>query len=181
MCEPDIFLNLSGPRFSHLYIRITRATFVKVSGKVGWLLAGTPKKPKEKENLSLLPPSPSLSIIQSRYTQLRKGEERFGHKPSHKENKCNMLSNGFSRSHVWMWELDHKKGWVPKNWCFRTAVLEKTLESPLDSKEIKLVNPKGNQLWIFTGRTGVEAEAPIFWPPVSKNWLIGKDRDAGKD
>ena len=78
-----------------------------------------------------------------------------------------------------MWELDHKKGWALKNWCFWTVVLEKTLESPLDCKEIKPVNPKGNQPWIFIGRT--DAEAPIFWPPDVKNWLIGKDRDAGKD
>ena len=78
-----------------------------------------------------------------------------------------------------MWELDHKEGWVLNNWCFQTVVLEKTLESPLDSKQIKLVNPKGNQPWVFIGRT--DAEAPIFWPPDAKNWLIGKDPDAGKD
>ena len=77
-----------------------------------------------------------------------------------------------------MWELDHKEGWVPKNWCFWTVVLEKTLESPLDCKEIKLVNHKGNQSWIFIGRT--DAEATILWPPDAKNWLIGKDPDAGK-
>ena len=114
--------------------------------------------------MSLLPSSPSLSIIQSRYAQHRKEEERFGHKPRHKENICNMLSNGFSRSHIWMWELDHKKGWALKNWCFWIVVLDKTLESPLDSKEIKPINPKGNQLWIFTGRTDAEVEAPIPWP-----------------
>ena len=80
-----------------------------------------------------------------------------------------------------MWELDHKESWVLKNWCFWTVVLLKTLESPLDCKEIKLVNPKGNQSWIFIGRTDAEAEAPILWPPDEKNWLIGKDPDAGKD
>ena len=80
-----------------------------------------------------------------------------------------------------MWELDHKGGWAPKNWWFWTVVLEKTLESALDSKEIKAVNPKGNQPWIFIGRTDAEAEAPILWPPDVKNWLIGKDPDAGKD
>ena len=90
-------------------------------------------------------------------------------------------SYGFSSSHVWMWELDHKEGWVPKNWCFWTVVLEKTLESPLDCKEIKPVNPKGNQPWVFIGRTDGEAEAPILWPPDAKNWLIWKDPDAGKD
>ena len=88
---------------------------------------------------------------------------------------------GFSSSHVWMWELDYKESWVLKNWCFWTVVLEKTLESPLDCKEIQLVNPKGNQSWIFIGRTDVEAETPILGLPDPKNWLIGKDPDAGKD
>ena len=86
----------------------------------------------------------------------------------------------FSSSHVWMWELDHKEGWVPKNWCFWTVVLEKTLESPLDCKEIQPVHPKGDQSWVFIGRTDVEAETPILWPPDGKNWLIGKDPDAGQ-
>ena len=89
------------------------------------------------------------------------------------------LSYGFSSSHVWVWELDHKDGWGPKNWCFQIVVLEKTLESPLDCKEIKPVKPKGDQPWIFIGRTN--AEAPIIWPPDAKSWLIGKDPDAGKD
>ena len=87
-------------------------------------------------------------------------------------------SYGFSSSHVWMWELDHKEGWVLKNWCFLTVLLEKTLESPVDCK-IKPVDPKGNQFWIFIGRT--DAEAPILWLPDAKNWLIRKDPDAGKD
>ena len=82
---------------------------------------------------------------------------------------------------VWMWVLDNKEGWVLKNWCFRTVVLEKTIESPLDSKEIKPINPKGNQSWIFTGRTDIEAETPVLWPSDVKNWLIRKDADAGKD
>ena len=87
-------------------------------------------------------------------------------------------SYGFSNSHVWMWELDYKETWVPKNWCFWTVML-KTLESPLDCKEIQPVHPKGNQSWIFIGRT--DAETPILWPPDGKNWLTGKDPDAGKD
>ena len=87
---------------------------------------------------------------------------------------------GFSSSHVWMWEMDYKESWTPNNWCFWTVVLQKTLESPLDFKEIKPVNPKGNQSWIFTGRVDAEAEALIFWPPDTKNWLFGKDPDAGK-
>ena len=90
-------------------------------------------------------------------------------------------SYGFSSSHVWMWELDYKESWAPKNWCFGTVVLEKTLESPLDCKEIQSVHPKGNQSWIFSGRTDAEAETPILWPPDVKNWFIGKDPDAGKD
>ena len=79
------------------------------------------------------------------------------------------------------WELDHKENWVSKNWCFWTVVLEKTLEGPLDCKGIKPVNPEGNQSWLFLGSTDAEAEAPIFWPPDVKNWLLGKDPDAGKD
>ena len=88
---------------------------------------------------------------------------------------------GFFSSRVWMWELDSKESLASKNWYFWTVVMEKTLESPLDCKEIKPVNPKGNQSWIFIGRTDVEADAPILWPPVVKNWLIGKDPDAGRD
>ena len=80
-----------------------------------------------------------------------------------------------------MWELDHKVTWEPKNWCFWTVVWEKTLESPLDCKEIQPAHPKGNQSWIFIGRTDAEAENPLLWPPDAKNWLIGKDPDAGKD
>ena len=87
----------------------------------------------------------------------------------------------FSTSHVWMWYLDDKESWAQKNWCFWTVVLEKTLESPLDSKEIQPVHPKGDQSWIFIGRTDAEAETPILWPSDGKNWLIGKDPDAGKD
>ena len=88
-------------------------------------------------------------------------------------------SYGFPSSHVWIWELDHKENWAPKNGCFWIVGLEKTLENPLDSKDIKAVHPKGNQLWIFIGRTG--AEAPIVWPPDEKSQLTGKDLDAGKD
>ena len=90
-------------------------------------------------------------------------------------------SCGFSSSHVWMWELDYKESWAPKNWFFWNVVLEKTLDSPLDCKEIKPVHPKGHQPWIFIERTDAEAEAPILWPPDAKKQLIGKDPDAGKD
>ena len=90
-------------------------------------------------------------------------------------------SYGFSSSHVWMWELDYKESWMPKNQCFWTVVMEKALESPLDCKEIKPVHPKGNQSWIFFGRTDAETETPILWPPDAKNWLLGKYPEAGKD
>ena len=90
-------------------------------------------------------------------------------------------SYGFSSTHVWMRELEYKESWAPKNWCFWTVVLEKTLESPLGSKEIQLVHSKGNQSWIFIGRTDAKAETPILWPPHGKSWLIGKDSDAGRD
>ena len=82
---------------------------------------------------------------------------------------------------IWLWKLDHKEGWVPTNWCFWTVVLEKSLESPLDCKEIKSINPKGNQSWIVIGRTDAEAEAPIIWSSDAKSRLFGKDPDAGKD
>ena len=87
----------------------------------------------------------------------------------------------FSCGHVCMWELDCEESWVPKNWCFWTVVLEKTLERPLNCREIQPVHPKGNQSWIFIGRTNAEAETPILWPPDAKNWLIWKELDAGKD
>ena len=87
----------------------------------------------------------------------------------------------FSSGHVWMWELDYKESWALKNWCIWTVVLEKTLESPLDFKETQPVHPKGDQSWVFIGRTDVEAETPILWPPDVKTWLIGKDPDAGRD
>ena len=90
-------------------------------------------------------------------------------------------SYDFSCTHLWMWELDCEEGWAPKNWCFWTVVLEKTLESPLDYKEIQSVHPKGNQTWIFIGRADVEAETSIVWPSDVKNWFVWKHSDAGKD
>ena len=90
-------------------------------------------------------------------------------------------SYGFSSSHVWIWKLNHKESWALKNWCFWTVLLEKTLESPLDCKEIQPVHPKGDQAWVFIGRTDAEAKAPILWPPDAKSWLTGKDPDTGKD
>ena len=106
---------------------------------------------------------------------IKKQRHHFAHKGLYSQ------SYGFSSSHVWMWELEHKECWAPKSWHFQTVVLEKTLESPLDCKEITPVNPKGNQPWIFIGRTDAEAEALILWPSDAKSWLIGKDPGAGKD
>ena len=94
---------------------------------------------------------------------------------------CLVKATFFPSIHVWIWELDYNESWALKNWCFWTVVLEKTLESPLDCKEIQPVNPKRNQSWIFIGRTYPEAETPILWPPDVNNWLIGKDPDAGTD
>ena len=98
------------------------------------------------------------SILKSRHYFVNKGPSSHGY--------------GFASSHVWMWELDYKQSWAQKNWCFWIVVLEKTLESPLDCKEIQPVHPKGNQSWVFIGRTDVEAETPVLWPPDMKSWLI---------
>ena len=116
-----------------------------------------------------------MTNLDSRDITIKKQRHHFADKSPSSQ------SYHFSSSHVWMWELDHKKGWALKNWCFWTVILEKTFESPLDCKEIQPVHPKGNQSWRFIGRTDAEVETPILWPPDSKNWLIGKDPDAGKD
>ena len=113
------------------------------------------------------------------YDQLRQYIQNQRHYVANKGPSSQ--SYGFSSSHVWMWETDYKESWAPKNWCFWGVVLEKTLESPLDCKEIQPVHPKGNQPWIFIGRTDAEAETPILWPPNAKNWLIWKDPHAEKD
>ena len=117
--------------------------------------------------------------LEESYNQPRQHIKKQRHDFTNKGPSSQRYS--FSSSHVWMWELDHKESWVPKNWCFWTVVLNKFLESPL---EIQPVHPKGNQSWIFSGfsgRTDVEAETPIFWPPDAKSWLTGKDPDAGQD
>ena len=108
------------------------------------------------------------------YSILKKQRYYFADKDLSSQNY------GFSSSHVWVWELDHKESWALKNWCFWTVVL-KNLESPLDCKKIKPVNPKGNQSWLFFGRTDAEAGMLMFWLPDVKNWLIRKTPDAGKD
>ena len=113
------------------------------------------------------------------YEQSRKHIQKQRHYFANKDPSSQ--SYGFSNSHVWMWELDYKESWAPKNWCFWTVVSEKTLASLLDCKEIQPVHPKGGQSCVFIGRTDVEAETPILWPPDAKSWLIWKDPDAGKD
>ena len=107
------------------------------------------------------------SILKSRHYFANKGLPSQGY--------------GFSSGHAWVWEVDCEESWAQKNWCFWTVLLEKTVESPLNCKEIQPVHPKGYQSWVFIGRTDVEAETPILWPPNAKKWLIGKDPDAGKD
>ena len=106
---------------------------------------------------------------------IKKQRHYFSNKGPSSQSYC------FSSSHIWMWELDDKESWVLKNWCFWTVVLEKTLESPLDSKKSQPIHLKENQIWIVTGRTDAKAETPMLWPPYGKNWLTGKDPDAGKD
>ena len=113
------------------------------------------------------PRQPRLHITKQRYYFANKGPSSQGY--------------GFSSGHVWMWEFDCEESWAPKNWCFWTVVLEKTLESPLDCKEIQPVHSKGDQPWVFFGRNDAKAETPVLWPPHVKSWLIGKDPDAGRD
>ena len=110
---------------------------------------------------------PRWHIKKKRYYFVNKGPSSQGY--------------GFPSGHVWVWELDYKESWALKNWCFWTVVLEKTLESPLDIKEIQPVHPKGDQSWVFIERTDAEVETQILWPPHAKSWLIGKDPDAGRD
>ena len=120
----------------------------------------------------------TLALWDKNYDQPRQYIKKQGHYFADKGPSSQ--SYGFSSSHIWMWELDYKESLALKNWCFWTVVLEKTLESPLDCKEIQPVNCKGNQSWIFIRRADTEVETPILWPPDVKNWLIGKDPDAGK-
>ena len=119
-----------------------------------------------------------LLLGRKSYGQLRQHIKKQRHYFADKSPSSE--SHGFSSDHVWMWELDYKESWELKNWCFWTVVLEKTLESPLDWKEIQPVHPK-DQSWMFIGRTDADPETPVFWPPDGKNWLTRKDPDAGKD
>ena len=143
-----------------------------------WLRIGPPKEPRcrwwlQPWNEKMLTPwkesydQPRQHIKKQRHYFANKGPSSQGY--------------GFSSGHVWMWELDYKESWVLKNWCFWTVMLEKTLESPLDCKEIHPVHPKGDQSWVLIGRTDIKAATPILWPLDVKSWLIGKDSDGGKD
>ena len=114
-------------------------------------------------------------FLAEKHQDIKKQRHYFANK------RLSSQSYGFFSSHIWMCELFYKESWAPKNWWFWTVVLDKTLESPLDCKEIQPVHPKGNQSWIFIGRTDAEAETPILWQPDAKNWLIRKDPDAGKN
>ena len=135
--------------------------------------------PKSLQMVTTATKLKTLAPLKKSYDKPRQRIKKQRHYFAHKGPYCQ--SYGFSSSHVWVWELDHKECLTPKNWCFWTVVLEKTLESPLDCREIKAVNPKGNQSWIFIWRTDAETETPVLWPPDSKNWLLRKDPDAGKD
>ena len=117
--------------------------------------------------------------LEGKYDQPRQHIQKQGHYFANKGPSSQGC--GFSSGHVWIWELDYKESWAPKNWCFWTVVLEKTLDSPLDCEEIQPVHPEGVKSWVFIGRTNVEAETPILWLPDEKSWLIWKDPDAGKD
>ena len=121
----------------------------------------------------------TLTPWQKSYIKPRQHIKKQRHYFANKGPVCQIF--GFSSSHAWMWELDYKESWVQKNRCLWTVVLEKTLESPLDCKEIQPVHPKGNQSWIFIGRSDAEAESPILWSPDVKSWLIGKDPDGKED
>ena len=120
-----------------------------------------------------------ISTHEIKYDQTRQHIKKQRHYFANKGPSSQ--SCAFSSSHVWMWELDYKGSWAPQDWCFWTVVLEKTLQSPLDCKKIQPVHPKGDQSWVFIGRTDAEAETPILWPPDVKNWLFGKEPDSGKD
>ena len=136
-----------------------------------------------------VPKSLQMVIVDMKLKDTYSLEESYDQPRQHIKKQRHYFANkgpssqgyGFSSSHVWMWELDYKESWAPKNWCFWTVVLEKTLESPLDCKEVQPVHPKGNQSWIFIGRTDAEAKTPILWPPDAKSWFSWKDPDAGKD
>ena len=147
------------------------------NGNSDWLFSWAPKSLQMVTTAMKL--KDACSLEEKSYDQPRQHIKKQRHYFANKGPSSQ--SYGFSSSHVWMWDLDYRESWAPKNWCFWTVVLEKTLVSPLDSRDIKPVHPKGDQSWIFIRRTDAQAETPIHWPPDSKSWLIWKDPDAGKD
>ena len=144
---------------------------------------------KHEHTFLSYPPAPSIGFDSEHNAQFTPWKKSYDQPKQHIKKQRHYFANkgptsqsyGFSSSHKWMWQLDHKESWMPKNWCFWAMVLEKTLESPLDCMEIKPVSLGGNHSWIFIGRIDAEAKTPILWPPNAKNWLIGKDSDVGKD
>ena len=146
------------------------------SGNSGWLFFWDPKS---LQMVTVAMKLKDACCSKENYDQPSQHIEKQRHYFSDKDPSSQ--SYNFPSSHVWTWELDCKESWAPKNWCFWTVVLEKTLESPLDCQEIQPVNPKGNQSWIFIGRTDAKAETPILWPTDAKNWLIWKDPVVGKN
>ena len=147
----------------------SRNTYIKVSNKVN------------KVSNNVKNPGKSLATISAPEKHWRGKQSALWELILTRIKRTSEGEYGFPSSHIRMWELDYKESWALKNWCFWTVVLEKTLGSPLDCKENQPVHPKGDQSWVFIGRTDSEAEAPILWPPDVKNWLTGKDPDAGKD
>ena len=175
-----------------LKLHIQKAKTMASGPITSWQMMG--KKWKHRQNTSFsLAPKSLWMVTAARKLKYACSLEESYEKPRHSVYKALYMeyiyhfthkvpysqSFGFSSSHVWMWELDHKESWAPKNWCFWTVVLEKTLESPLDCKEIQPIHSKGDQSWVFFGRN--DAKAPILCPPHVKSWLIGKDPDAGRD
>ena len=149
------------------------------SSILAWRIPRMPGESHGQRSLAGYSPYSGKELDKASYDQPRWHIEKQRHYFANEVLSCQ--GYGFSCGHVWMWELDCEESWAPKNWCVWTVVLEKTLESPLDYKEIQLVHSKGDQSWVFIGRTNAEAETPVLWPPDVKSWLIGKDCDAGRD
>ena len=147
------------------------------NGNSGWLYFFW--APKSLRMLTAAMKLKDACSLEESYDQPRQHIKKQRHYSANKG--LSSQGYGFSSSHVWMWELDYKESWALKNLCFWTVVLEKTLESPFNSKEIQPVHPKGDQSWVFIGRTDAKVEASILWPPDAENWLIWKDPDAGED
>ena len=167
-----------------LKLNIQKTEIMALGPITSWKIDG---ETKETVTDFILGGSKSLEMMTASSKTLASWKESYDQPRHHIKKQRHYFANkgpssqsyGFSSSHVWMWDLDYKESWAPKNWCFWTMVLEKTLESPLGYKEIQPINPKGNQSWIFIRMTDIEAKTPTLWPPDANNWLIGKDPDTG--